>query len=154
MIVLKSRTEIDTMRAAGRVVFGVLDELKQHVSGDVGERIAAQERRFTTLADALELGLGRLREQANELRLLPASMAFPELERAVHDAAALTGKEVSFTARGGAVKLAGLHRRVRTLLSMTGVIGILDIHDAPGDALAAFALGEPPPRAAVELAHV
>ncbi|HWA39984.1 MAG TPA: type I methionyl aminopeptidase [Gemmatimonadales bacterium] len=31
MIVLKSRAEIDTMRAAGRIVFGVLDELKQHV---------------------------------------------------------------------------------------------------------------------------
>lgn len=31
MIVLKSRTEIDTMRAAGRIVFAVLDELKQHV---------------------------------------------------------------------------------------------------------------------------
>lgn len=31
MIILKSRTEIDTMRAAGRIVFGVLDELKRHV---------------------------------------------------------------------------------------------------------------------------
>ena len=31
MIVLKSRAEIDTMRAAGRIVFGVLDELKRHV---------------------------------------------------------------------------------------------------------------------------
>ena len=31
MIILKSRTEIDTMRAAGRIVFGVLDELKKHV---------------------------------------------------------------------------------------------------------------------------
>src|SRR5689334_4613943 len=31
MIVLKSRSEIDTMRAAGRIVFGVLDELKKHV---------------------------------------------------------------------------------------------------------------------------
>lgn len=31
MIVLKSRAEIDTMRAAGRIVFGVLDELKKHV---------------------------------------------------------------------------------------------------------------------------
>ena len=31
MIILKSQTEIDTMRAAGRIVFGVLDELKKHV---------------------------------------------------------------------------------------------------------------------------
>lgn len=31
MIVLKSRAEIDTMRSAGRIVFGVLEELKLHV---------------------------------------------------------------------------------------------------------------------------
>jgi methionyl aminopeptidase len=31
MIVLKSRTEIDTMRAAGRIVFAVLEELGKHV---------------------------------------------------------------------------------------------------------------------------
>ena len=31
MIVLKSRTEIDTMRASGRIVFGVLEELAKHV---------------------------------------------------------------------------------------------------------------------------
>ena len=31
MIVLKSRTEIDTMRAAGRIVFAVLEELTKHV---------------------------------------------------------------------------------------------------------------------------
>jgi methionyl aminopeptidase len=31
VVTLKSRSEIDTMRAAGRIVFGVLDELKKHV---------------------------------------------------------------------------------------------------------------------------
>ncbi|MBW8772044.1 MAG: type I methionyl aminopeptidase [Gemmatimonadetes bacterium] len=31
MIVLKSRTEIDTMRQSGRIVFGVLEELGKHV---------------------------------------------------------------------------------------------------------------------------
>ena len=31
MVTLKSRAELDTMRAAGRIVFGVLDELKRHV---------------------------------------------------------------------------------------------------------------------------
>ena len=31
MVTLKSRAELDTMRAAGRIVFGVLDELKKHV---------------------------------------------------------------------------------------------------------------------------
>ena len=31
MVILKSSAEIDTMRAAGRIVFGALDELKKHV---------------------------------------------------------------------------------------------------------------------------
>ena len=31
MVTLKSRSELDTMRAAGRIVFGVLQELKRHV---------------------------------------------------------------------------------------------------------------------------
>jgi anti-anti-sigma factor len=57
-------------------------------------------------------------------------------------------------ARGGSVKLAGLHRRVRTLLSMTGVLGILDVHDATDAALAAFAIGEPPPAREAAFAHV
>ena len=46
MVTLKSRTELDTMRAAGRIVFGVLDELKQHVKPGVStwelDRIAEE----------------------------------------------------------------------------------------------------------------
>lgn len=83
-------------------------ELRRNLGSDeAAERIAEQERRFTTFADALELGLSRLGQQANVLRLLDASMALPELERAAHDAAVLTGKQVSFTARGGDLKLDG-----------------------------------------------
>ncbi len=46
MIVLKSRTEIDTMRAAGRIVFAVLDELTKHVRSGIStfelDRIAEE----------------------------------------------------------------------------------------------------------------
>jgi methionyl aminopeptidase len=46
MIVLKSRTEIDTMRAAGRIVFAVLEELRSHVRPGVStfevDRIAEE----------------------------------------------------------------------------------------------------------------
>jgi len=35
MIILKSRTEIDTMRAAGRIVFAVLEELTKHVRSGI-----------------------------------------------------------------------------------------------------------------------
>jgi methionyl aminopeptidase len=35
MVTLKSKSELETMRAAGRIVFGVLDELKNHVRAGV-----------------------------------------------------------------------------------------------------------------------
>lgn len=35
MVTLKSKSELETMRAAGRIVFGVLDELKSHVRAGV-----------------------------------------------------------------------------------------------------------------------
>ena len=40
--------------------------------------------------------------------------------------------------RDGAVKLSGLQPRVETMLSMTGVHKIVDVHRAEEDALAAF----------------
>ena len=40
--------------------------------------------------------------------------------------------------RAGAVKLSGLQPRVETMLSMTGVHKIVDVHRAEADALAAF----------------
>ena len=39
---------------------------------------------------------------------------------------------------GGVLKLAGFQPRVETLLSMTGVHKILDVHREPAEALAAF----------------
>ena len=46
MIILKSRTEIDTMRAAGRIVFAVLEELTKHVRSGIStfelDRIAEE----------------------------------------------------------------------------------------------------------------
>ena len=46
--------------------------------------------------------------------------------------------------RGGSVKLSGLQPRVETMLSMTGVRRIVDIHREEADALTAF--GRPPRR--------
>jgi anti-anti-sigma factor len=40
--------------------------------------------------------------------------------------------------KGGAVRLSGLQPRVETMLSMTGVHKIIDIHRAESDALSAF----------------
>ena len=71
------------------------------------ERFSEQQRRLALLADSLERELGRLGQELGVLRLLDASRAFAELERAVHDAAAATGKQVTLTARGAGVKLDG-----------------------------------------------
>lgn len=40
--------------------------------------------------------------------------------------------------QGGAVKLVGLQRRVHTLLSMTGVVRFLEVHDGEAEALASL----------------
>ncbi|HET7542847.1 MAG TPA: ATP-binding protein, partial [Polyangiaceae bacterium] len=100
--------ESESLFSALRAELGELGALRRgHTTSELADQIAERERRFTTLSDSLELSLRRLSDKASVLRLLDASMAFPELERAAHDAAALTGKQVSFTARGGNVKLDG-----------------------------------------------
>ena len=45
--------------------------------------------------------------------------------------------------QAGAVKLSGLQPRVETMLSMTGVHKIIDIHREESEALAAFAAKQP-----------
>jgi two-component system chemotaxis sensor kinase CheA len=111
-------SEMDTLAAGAHEAESVFTALRAELrelgalrrgqaTGDQADRIAERERRLTTLSDSLELSLRRLSDKASVLRLLDSAMAFPELERAAHDAAALTGKQVSFTARGGNVKLDG-----------------------------------------------
>jgi anti-sigma B factor antagonist len=46
------------------------------------------------------------------------------------------------TEQGGLLKLSGLQPRVETMISMTGVNKIIDIHREEAQALAAFAEGE------------
>ena len=45
--------------------------------------------------------------------------------------------------RGGAVKLAGVQPRVETMISMTGVHKLIDLHREEGAALQAFASNSP-----------
>jgi anti-sigma B factor antagonist len=46
--------------------------------------------------------------------------------------------------RGGAVKLAGVQPRVETMISMTGVHKLIDLHREEGTALQAFSTGAGP----------
>ncbi len=63
------------------------------------------ERQLETGLTRLELELQGLREQAEQLRLLPAEALFAPLERAARDAACEQGKALRFVARGGALRL-------------------------------------------------
>lgn len=63
------------------------------------------ERQLETGLTRLEHELQGLREQAEQLRLLPAEALFAPLERAARDAACEQGKALRFVARGGALRL-------------------------------------------------
>lgn len=63
------------------------------------------ERQLETGLTRLEHELQGLREQAEQLRLLPAEALFAPLERAARDAAREQGKALRFVARGGALRL-------------------------------------------------
>lgn len=55
--------------------------------------------------DRAERDFGESRELANELRLVPASAIFPELQRAVRDTGSRLGKRVAFRTTGGEQRL-------------------------------------------------
>jgi two-component system chemotaxis sensor kinase CheA len=110
--------EMDSIAAGILEAQSLAESLRAQVAalGDLGrtlrlgEHAAAlseQQQRLTSLSDLIDLELRRLSQQTGVLRLLNASAAFPELERAARDAAALTDKDVTLSARGGAVKIDG-----------------------------------------------
>ena len=63
------------------------------------------ERTFEGALDRASRELGLAREGAAQLQLMKASTVFASLERAARDVAHATGKRVTFTARGGEVRL-------------------------------------------------
>ena len=63
------------------------------------------DRHLGESTERLASSLGQARELATRLRLLPAAVIFPTLERAVRDAAAMLGKQVRFEPAGGSVRL-------------------------------------------------
>jgi two-component system chemotaxis sensor kinase CheA len=72
---------------------------------DLSDLVAATERGLGTGIDRIERELREVRETAERLRLLPASVLFTPLERAARDAARTLGKRVLFTGQGGDVRL-------------------------------------------------
>ncbi|MBL9037552.1 MAG: Hpt domain-containing protein, partial [Archangium sp.] len=67
--------------------------------------LAAAERTLRADAEQAERELGQVREQAAQLRLMPASTVFASLERAVRDAGQALGREVTLITAGGEHRL-------------------------------------------------
>ena len=129
----ESFVQLNSMRAG----LGVLQRLRS-VSAGLVEQVARADSEFPdarastdparvragvdelrTLVDRLEqsfsTGLGQaerelslVRDTAERLRLTPFATVFPLLERAVRDAALLLGKQATFVAQGGDVRVDAL----------------------------------------------
>ncbi|MBI4240546.1 MAG: response regulator [Candidatus Rokubacteria bacterium] len=67
--------------------------------------VAGLERNLVSGVEHIEREMRQVRDTAERLRLLPASVLFASLERTSRDAAQALGKRVSFEARGGDVRL-------------------------------------------------
>ena len=70
-------------------------------------RLALRHARqgLATRADSTDREIAEVRGNIDRLRLLPASLLFPTLERAVRDAAETLGKQVSFVTSTGEQRL-------------------------------------------------
>jgi two-component system chemotaxis sensor kinase CheA len=114
--------ETDTLERAQRLAALLVDQLVSRPGGESFEAPSARLR-AQSLAEELRGTLARLRrtvpggvelvarelaqvrDAANGLRLLPASMIFGPLERAARDAAHASGKKIVFQTSGGEQRL-------------------------------------------------
>jgi len=85
-------------------------------SGAPGARLASMiaelrgvtqtaHREFTDIVGQMDQELAQVRDAAERLRLLPASLMFVPLERAARDAGESLGKRIAFVTSGGEVRL-------------------------------------------------
>ena len=86
-----------TGRAAATKVRTMAEDLRGLI-GDV-------ERNFSSAIEQTDRELREVREAAERLRLQPVSTIFTSLERVARDTAPSLGKEATFSARGGEVRL-------------------------------------------------
>ena len=96
-----TRRRMETERPAGDVgrdkAGAILDDLRATVGG-LGRSLAFS-------LDHMDRELRRVRDSAEQLRLVPAGALFTSLERIARDAAQAQGKRVVFEGRGGDVRL-------------------------------------------------
>jgi len=76
-----------------------------NLAGELDESLSSCQRSLSRGVDRTSKGLLQIRERVNRFRLLPASVIFASLERAVRDAAQSLGKRVEFQSSGGENRL-------------------------------------------------
>ena len=77
----------------------------QSLAEELRAVVTGLERNLASGVEHIEREMGRVRDIAERMRLLPASVLFASLERTGRDAAQALGKRVSFEGRGGDVRL-------------------------------------------------
>jgi len=83
--------------AANAKALALAEELRGHLD-QLGRGLVAG-------IEQIETEFGQVRDASNRLRLLPAAIVFPSLERGLRDAAQSLGKEVLFESSGGDIRL-------------------------------------------------
>jgi len=94
-----ARSLATALGAGGGALSERARELAARLSGIKGDLVASLER--------TERSVTEVRDRGDRLRLVPASAVFATIERAVHDAASLSQKSVTFAASGGENQLDG-----------------------------------------------
>lgn len=75
------------------------------LAGDLASRLQKLEREVATGLERATRELGQVRDQVDQLRLVAAGSIFGALERTTRDAAVSLGKQATFEAHGGEVRL-------------------------------------------------
>ncbi|HEY7699521.1 MAG TPA: response regulator, partial [Vicinamibacteria bacterium] len=102
-LVARLPAEIDRTRRGDRG--DGIDARVQILAAEIETSLAAAQRTLGSRAGQASRELTQVREKADRLRLLPASVMFAPLERAVRDAAQTLGKRVELRAMGGDQRL-------------------------------------------------
>jgi two-component system chemotaxis sensor kinase CheA len=93
----EQRVALRTEHGAGAKLTSMIGELRDLVEG--------AHRNFSDGVDQMDRELSEVREAAERLRLLPASLMFVSLERAARDAGQALSKRIEFVTSGGDIRL-------------------------------------------------
>jgi two-component system chemotaxis sensor kinase CheA len=92
--------------AAGRAAgIGAIPAKARSLADELCQVVAGLERGVLGSLERIDGEMRQVRDKAERLRLLPASVLFAPLERAARDAAQALGKSAGFEANGGDVRL-------------------------------------------------